>query len=50
MANKKSRRISTYIRPQTVKQEVKFPYKRVRIDWIDIITEGGKKINLSRLV
>ena len=41
MAKKKSRRVNTYIRPKTVKQEVAFPYKRVRIDWIDIITEGG---------
>ena len=38
---KKSRNINTYTKPKTVKQQVKFPYKRVRIDWIDIITEGG---------
>ena len=38
---KKSRSINTYTKPKTVKQQVKFPYKRVRIDWIDIITEGG---------
>ena len=41
MAKKKSRRINTYSKPKVVKQEVKFPYKRVRIDWIDIITEGS---------
>jgi len=41
MARKKSRRINSYSKPKVVKQEVKFPYKRVRIDWIDIITEGG---------
>jgi len=38
---KKSRRINSYTKPKTVKQDVPFPYKRVRIDWIDIITEGG---------
>ena len=38
---RKSRRINSYTKPKTVKQSVKFPYKRVRIDWIDIITEGG---------
>jgi len=38
---KKSRNINTYTKSKTVKQQVKFPYKRVRIDWIDIITEGG---------
>ena len=37
----KSRRINSYTKPKTVKQNVPFPYKRVRIDWIDIITEGG---------
>ena len=41
MARKKSRHINSYSKPKTIKQEVKFPYKRVRIDWIDIITEGG---------
>ena len=41
MAKKKSRRINSYNKPKLVKQAVKFPYKRVRIDWIDIITEGG---------
>ena len=40
-SRKKSRRIDSYEKPKTVKQQVKFPYKRVRIDWIDIITEGG---------
>ena len=38
---RKSRRINSYTKPKTVKQQVPFPYKRVRIDWIDIITEGG---------
>ena len=38
---KKSRRVNTYIKPKTISQEVKFPYSRYRIDWIDIITEGG---------
>jgi len=37
----KSRRINSYTKPKTVRQHVRFPYKRVRIDWIDIITEGG---------
>ena len=36
----KSRRINSYTKAKTIKQSVKFPYKRVRIDWIDIITEG----------
>jgi hypothetical protein len=40
-SRKKSRRIDSYNKPKLVKQAVKFPYKRVRIDWIDIITEGG---------
>ena len=40
-SKKKSRRINSYTKPKTVKQHVPFPYKRVRIDWIDIITEGG---------
>ena len=40
-SRKKSRRIDSYTKPETVKKFVKFPYKRVRIDWIDIITEGG---------
>ena len=40
-SRKKSRRIDSYEKPKTVKQQVPFPYKRVRIDWIDIITEGG---------
>ena len=38
---KKLRKINSYNKPKLVKQAVKFPYKRVRIDWIDIITEGG---------
>ena len=41
MPKKKSRNINTYTKPKTVKEAVPFPYKRVRIDWIDIITEGG---------
>ena len=41
-SRKKSRRIdSATTNLRLVKQAVKFPYKRVRIDWIDIITEGG---------
>ena len=40
-SKRKSRRINSYTKPKTVKQSVKFPFKRVRIDWIDIITEGG---------
>ena len=41
MPKKKSRSMNTYTKPTTVKKAVPFPYKRVRIDWIDIITEGG---------
>ena len=37
----KSRRVDTYVKPKTIKEAVKFPYTRYRIDWIDIITEGG---------
>ena len=37
----KSRRVDTYVKPTTIKQSVKFPYQKYRIDWIDIITEGG---------
>ena len=40
-SKKKSTRINSYTKPKTVKESVVFPYKRVRIDWIDIITEGG---------
>ena len=40
-SRKKSRRIDSYTKPETVKKFVKIPYKRVRIDRIDIITEGG---------
>ena len=40
-SRKKSRIIDSYEKPKTIKKFVKFPYKRVRIDWIDIITEGG---------
>ena len=50
---RKSRRINSYTKPKTVKQQVPFPYKRVRIDWIDIITEGGwgseKEFNKMKL-
>ena len=53
MPKKKSRRINSYNKPKLVKQAVKFPYKRVRIDWIDIITEGGwgtvKEFNKMKL-
>ena len=41
MPKNKSRRINSYNKPKLVKQAVKFPYKRVRIDWIDISTDGG---------
>ena len=41
MPKKKSRSINSYIKAKTVKEAVPFPYKRVRIDWIVIITEGG---------
>ena len=41
MPKKKSRSINSYEKPKTVKVAAPFPYKRVRIDWIDIITEGG---------
>ena len=37
-SRKKSRIIDSYMKPKTVKKFVKFPYKRVRIDWIDIMT------------
>ena len=40
-SRKKSRIIDSYEKPKTIKKFVKFLYKRVRIDWIDIITEGG---------
>ena len=46
-SRKKSRRIDSYNKPKLVKQAVKFPYKRVRIDWIDIITEGGWAASVS---
>ena len=39
MPKKKSRSINSYEKPKTVKVAAPFPYKRVRIDWIDIITE-----------
>ena len=37
----KSRRINSYTKPKTIKQDVPFPYKPVRIEWIDTTTEGG---------
>ena len=40
-SKKKSRIINSYTKPITVKESVVFPCKRVRIDWIDSITEGG---------
>ena len=46
-SRKKSRIIDSYIKPKTVKKFVKFPYKRVRIDWIDIITEGGAPVYIT---
>ena len=42
---KKSRRVNTYIKPKTIRQEVKFPYSRYRIDWIDIITDYEPLLN-----
>ena len=38
---KKSRQLNTYAKPKLVKQQVKFPYSRYKIDWCDIVTEGG---------
>ena len=38
---KSKQKKNSYTKPKTVKQQVVFPFKRVRIDWIDIITEGG---------
>jgi predicted metal-dependent peptidase len=38
---KKSRKINTYVKPKVVKEEIKFPYKRVRIDWIDILLKAA---------
>ena len=37
----KSRVLNTYAKPKLVKQQVKFPYSRYKIDWCDIVTEGG---------
>ena len=37
----KSRVLNTYAKPKLIKQQVKFPYSRYKIDWCDIITEGG---------
>ena len=37
----KSRQINTYAKPKLIKQNVKFPYNRYKIDWCDIVTEGG---------
>ena len=41
MPKKKSRKVDTYVKSKTIKEAVKFPYSRYRIEWIDIITEGG---------
>ena len=41
MPKKKSRHLNTYAKPKLVKQQVKFPYSRYKIDWCDIVTEGG---------
>ena len=53
MPKNKSRKINSYTKPKTVKQHVPFPYKRVRIDWIDIIIadngEGIRQENLERI-
>jgi len=38
---KKSRQLNTYAKPKLVKKQVKFPYSRYKIDWCDIVTEGG---------
>jgi hypothetical protein len=40
-SKKKSRVLNTYAKPKLIKQQVKFPYSRYKIDWCDIITEGG---------
>ena len=40
-SKKKSRHLNTYAKPKLVKQRVKFPYSRYKIDWCDIVTEGG---------
>jgi hypothetical protein len=37
----KSRNLNTYSKPKLIKEQVKFPYSRYKIDWCDIITEGG---------
>jgi len=37
----KSRNLNTYSKPKLIKQEVTFPYSRYKIDWCDIVTEGG---------
>ena len=47
MSRKKLRKINSYNKPKIVKQAVKFPYKRVRIDWIDIITEEFTDMKLA---
>ena len=41
MSKKKSGVINSYVKKKIVNKSLPFPYKRVRIDWIDIITEGG---------
>ena len=40
-SRKKSRIIDSYEKPKTIKKFVKFPYTRYKIDWCDIVTEGG---------
>ena len=37
----KSRNLNTYSKPKLIKQEATFPYSRYKIDWCDIVTEGG---------
>ena len=37
----KTRQLNTYAKPKVIKQNVKFPYTRYKIDWCDIVTEGG---------
>ena len=40
-SKKKMRGVNTYTVPKIAKKEIKFPYSRYRIDWCDIISEGG---------
>jgi hypothetical protein len=41
MPRKKSRRINSYTKPEYGQTRSAVSDQRVRIDWIDIITEGG---------